>query len=364
MSYKGVDVSYANGSIEWSKACKDVDFAIIRSSYGSESPQQVDSQYYNNANGCIKNSVPFGTYHFAYFTGVDKAKDEADFAVKMADKYKSYVKFIALDIEEDSERYARQCGASPDWRKCAEAFFERVKKAGYVPVLYANQSWLLNKLGVDAMKKYKLWLAAPDSSESIPKRYDSVIWQYSWNGDVGGIRGDVDMNICFEPSLFSGKSEQSATKTEQNKTKPDEISQETSSSKVDFKVKITSSNGVNIRSGASTSYKILGAVPYGCEVRISRQTSGGGYSWGLTTYNGIKGWIALDFTKRVGASGIKVGSTVRVKNGALVYGTNTPLSSWVYNSSFKVMEVSGDRVVIGIDGNVTAAVSKDELIVI
>ena len=271
------------------------------------------------------------------------------------------MKFIALDIEEDSERYARQCGASPDWRKCAEAFFERVKKAGYVPVLYANQSWLLNKLGVDAMKKYKLWFASPDSSESIPKRYDSVIWQYSWKGDVEGIRGDVDMNICFEPSLFTGKTEQSNSET---KHPADEVGQETSSSKVDFKVKITSSNGVNIRSGASTSYKILGAVPYGCEVRISRQTSGGGYSWGLTTYNGIKGWIALDFTKRVGTSGIKVGSTVRVKSGALVYGTNTPLSSWVYDKSFTVMELNGDRAVIGIGGNVTAAVSKDELIVI
>ena len=53
-----------------------------------------------------------------------------------------------------------------------------------------------------------------------------------------------------------------------------------------------------------------------------------------------------------------------MKSGALVYGTNTPLSSWVYSRNFKVMEVSGDRVVIGIDGNVTAAVSKDELIVI
>ncbi len=133
---------------------------------------------------------------------------------------------------------------------------------------------------------------------------------------------------------------------------------------IDFKVKITSINGVNIRSGASTSYKILGAVPYGCEVRISRQTSGGGYSWGLTTYNGIKGWIALDFTKRVGTSGIKVGSTVRVKSGALVYGTNTPLSSWVYDKSFTVMELNGSRAVIGIDGNVTAAVNKDELIII
>lgn len=536
MTIKGIDVSYANGIIDWNKVKKSgIEYAILRSTFGSESPSQIDSEFFQNAQGCVKNNIPFGVYHFAYFVNEQKATEEANFVIKKANEYKKYVKFIALDVEEDSERYAKNLGYNPDWTKCAVKFMECIKAAGYTPILYANQSWITNKYNYDTIRKYKLWYAAPDATS--PK-YDATIWQYSWKGKVNGITGDVDMNYLYDDNLikssvnnatsnsnnankntndkevflsqaktyigkngdyvcnvklklgtiydwcafavssimndcgFIGKyikqieggagsipresdskygkwfkkydiSPQSSdlilfrynslgytdkyhadhigivesvngntittlegnvdgdnnnwaatsmfkrktrylnnenvyafyrpnwsvgilpNNKEQNNSKKhpsDEISQETSSSKVDFKVKITSSNGVNIRSGASTSYKILGAVPYGCEVRISRQTSGGGYSWGLTTYNGIKGWIALDFTKKVGLSGIKVGSTVRVKSGALVYGTNTPLSSWVYSRNFKVMEVFGDRAVIGIDGSVTAAVNKNDLL--
>lgn len=198
---RGIDVSYANGSIDWSTVSKNsVDFAIIRSSFGSDLPSQIDSFFYQNANGCVKNNIPFGTYHFAYFIDENKARDEADFAIRLANEYKSKVKFIALDIEEDSERYAQRVGANPDWTKCAIAFLERIKTAGYIPVLYSNQSWLQNKLDYKKLNDYKLWYAAPGANS--PK-YSCALWQYSWSGKVNGIYGDVDMNYCYDESLFT-----------------------------------------------------------------------------------------------------------------------------------------------------------------
>lgn len=56
---------------------------------------------------------------------------------------------------------------------------------------------------------------------------------------------------------------------------------------------------------------------------------------------------------------VRKGNIVKVKQGATSYGTNKRLSDWVYNSNFQVLEVSGSRVVIGIDGKVTAAVDKE-----
>ena len=207
---RGIDVSYANGSIDWNTVSKSgVDFAIIRSSFGSDLPSQIDSFFYQNANGCVKNGIPFGIYHFAYFIDENKARDEADFAIRLANEYKSKVKFIALDIEEDSERYAQRVGANPDWTKCAIAFLERIKATGYVPVLYSNQSWLQNKLDYKKLNTYKLWYAAPGASS--PK-YSCVLWQYSWSVKVNGIYGDVDMNYCYDESLFT------VGKTDSNKT--------------------------------------------------------------------------------------------------------------------------------------------------
>ena len=62
-----------------------------------------------------------------------------------------------------------------------------------------------------------------------------------------------------------------------------------------------------------------------------------------------------------GETGIKVGDTVRVKSGAKTYDGKTQLADFVFRQEYKVMEVSGDRVVIGRGGIVTAAVSMDDL---
>ena len=73
-----------------------------------------------------------------------------------------------------------------------------------------------------------------------------------------------------------------------------------SSVKTNYRVKVLARDGVNIRQGAGTSYRILGTVPLGTVLNVSRYTSGGNHKWGLIEYNGVKGWIALTYTINVG----------------------------------------------------------------
>lgn len=100
----------------------------------------------------------------------------------------------------------------------------------------------------------------------------------------------------------STKTDSKPAKDQKGKsTKPqpsEQISQLYSSQVVNFDVTVTADDGVNIRSGAGTVYKILSAVPCGSTVHISRMTSDTKYSWGLTEYDGTKGWIALNFTQK------------------------------------------------------------------
>ena len=141
---KGIDVSYANRSIDWGEVKKSgIEFAIIRSTFGSESESQIDSQYFQNTQGCVKNNIPFATYHFAYFVNEQTAKAEADFAINKANEYKDYIKFIVLDVEEDSVRYAKNMGYNPDWTACSVAFMEKIRAAGYIPVRQLGERWQL-----------------------------------------------------------------------------------------------------------------------------------------------------------------------------------------------------------------------------
>lgn len=72
-----------------------------------------------------------------------------------------------------------------------------------------------------------------------------------------------------------------------------------SAAKVNYTVKVTASDGLNLRVGPATSYSKIGAVPCGEKLTITRQTSGGGYSWGLTVYGSKNGWVALNYTQKV-----------------------------------------------------------------
>ena len=213
---KAIDVSDYQGAIDWGKVkAAGIDYAIIKSSLGSDLPSQVDAFFHQNVKACIKNNIAFGTYHFAYFVNEQKAKEEADFACRLAEEYKQYVKFIALDIEEDTERYAKSMKYAPNWTKCCLAFLERVKSKGFTPVLYSNQSWLENKLDKSKFSKYKLWYAAYGASK--PK-YSCAVWQYSDGEKVNGISGKVDMNYVYDESLFKAGTKSPTKPVKQTKT--------------------------------------------------------------------------------------------------------------------------------------------------
>ena len=87
----------------------------------------------------------------------------------------------------------------------------------------------------------------------------------------------------------------STTTSTKNQVKIYQLNQ---SVKVDYSVVVTAGDGLNIRQGAGTSFDILGEVPFGTVLRVTHWTSGGEYKWGLIEYDGVLGWIALDYTRK------------------------------------------------------------------
>ena len=51
------------------------------------------------------------------------------------------------------------------------------------------------KLDLRALTDYDFWLAEYNDTPSF--YYDYEMWQYTAEGSVPGIAGDVDLNICF-----------------------------------------------------------------------------------------------------------------------------------------------------------------------
>lgn len=74
-------------------------------------------------------------------------------------------------------------------------------------------------------------------------------------------------------------------------------------------------------------------------------------------------YIAEKVNAALKSNAIKVGSVVKLKQGAKTY-DGVGLASFVYNRNHKVKEIKGNRVVITYDGIVVAAVKLSDLIYI
>ena len=192
MKEKLIDVSTWNGNIDWDKVYKSgVRYAMIRSSFGIENPNQIDNKFVRNITNAVKCGVKCGVYHYSYARSATEARHEAEFCLKTIKGYKLELP-VAFDIEDSSQ-------TSLGRRVCTDmviAFCDTIKKAGYKAMLYCNPNWLQNYLYKNELiGKYDIWLA--NWGVSSPS-YDCAIWQYSENGSVSGISGSVDMNWIFK----------------------------------------------------------------------------------------------------------------------------------------------------------------------
>lgn len=188
--YKGIDVSYAQGKVDWAKIKNKIDFAIIRCGFGSDYKSQDDAQWLNNVKGCEENGIPYGVYLFSYATTVEKAKSEAKHALRLLEGHTpSLPIFYDLEISD-----IRNLGKAKIL-ELAKTFCYEIEKAGYVYGTYCNTDWYNNVLTDKWYDTKVKWLAQYFDKVTYKGEYD--IWQYTDEGKLDGVNGKVDMNFCY-----------------------------------------------------------------------------------------------------------------------------------------------------------------------
>lgn len=195
---KLIDVSSHQGKIDWKTVKKHIDGVIIRCGYGSDKTKQDDKQFKENIEACIANEIPFGIYIYSYAKSINAAKSEAAHVLRLLEPYKGKLSYpVYLDLEE--------AGTEKGAVERAIVFGDIIEKAGYWCGIYANQHWWRSYLK-DDLDRFTKWVAkySENKPTGISGTYD--IWQYSSSGSVPGIKGRVDMNICYRdfPSVICG----------------------------------------------------------------------------------------------------------------------------------------------------------------
>ena len=160
-----------------------------------------DSKFEYNIKNALANGINCGVYFFSQTVNEAEAIEEADFVINAIKKYN--ITYPVVIDSEDSNilKTGRADKLSVEMRtKVCKAFCERVKNRGYEPMVYASKYWFYDNLNVKELSNYKTWVAhylndAP--SKKTDYKYQYYMWQYTSNGHINGINGDVDLNLQF-----------------------------------------------------------------------------------------------------------------------------------------------------------------------
>lgn len=198
-SKKGIDVSKHQGRIDWEKVADDgVEYAFIRVGYrgSSEGALLEDDYFEENIEGALDNGIEVGIYFYTQALNEEEAIEEAEFVLELIEDY-DVTYPVVFDIEEPTSNSARTAKMTKEeYTKATLAFCQTIKEAGYEPMIYGNLKTFLIMLDMEQIEEYEKWFAYYNEQVYFP--YEFAIWQYSSEGSVNGISGDVDMNVCMK----------------------------------------------------------------------------------------------------------------------------------------------------------------------
>lgn len=204
--HHGVDVSEHQGKINWTKAKKDgVEYAIIRVGCRRlmSGEFKEDDWFYQNMEGALAAGIKVGVYFYSGAISQKEAVEEADYVLSRIAGYKVELP-VFFDIEYHSG--ARITKALKNKRGKATniciAFMDRIKEAGYTPMVYTYRNLMNNYLYPGKLSGYGIWIA--DYNTQCKFAYPYVSWQYTSSGKVNGIPGRADCNFWYDDGTYFG----------------------------------------------------------------------------------------------------------------------------------------------------------------
>ena len=285
-----IDVSEFQGNIDW-KAVADsgIDFAMIRVGYrgmkNGEIKEDACAKY--NLQEASKNGLKIGAYFFSTAVTEEEAKEEAEWTKNLLSGYPVTYP-VAYNCEGFQNPSSRQFELSVEERtKLADAFLKSIEEGSYTGMFYAaknelddNNLWNADDLSLN----YRIWVAQY-SDQTWPEKTksdytgDHVMWQYTNQGKLDGIKGAVDFNVAY----FGYSQSQQAV--DENGAEQVEANVEVGVNFTEVEEQVTAKDEVNLRSTMEqgSDDNIVGSMKNG---ETAVRTGVGNNGWSRIIYNG------------------------------------------------------------------------------
>jgi len=200
VSTYGIDVSQWQGTIDWQAVADDgVQFAIIRLGfrYAASGEIDVDEAFATNMAGAEEAGMERGVYFFSQAVSTEEAIEEAEFVLEqLGGATLEYP--VVFDFEDIYDDGRASAVTTDELTQIATAFCEVIAAAGYQPAIYVSTT-NTHLIDVDALGTWPIWYATGGNVPEVD--YTVALWQFSETGRVGGIDGDVDLDLSLAGAL-------------------------------------------------------------------------------------------------------------------------------------------------------------------
>lgn len=187
---KGIDISQYQPTVDFQALKTQIDFVIIRASYGTG---YIDKSFYSHQSNIRQNGFLCGYYHYSY-PQYNQPEAEADWFLQAVGPLQDG-EILFLDFEE------KYNGNRVDWCK---RFLDRIAQNlnGYKGFIYLNKSLASGSDWSPVINAgYGLWLAEYDNDPvnlNFASQWPVVHFkQYTDAGVVPGIATKVDCDIFW-----------------------------------------------------------------------------------------------------------------------------------------------------------------------
>lgn len=195
MSLTGIDVSSYQGTINWWTVKQNgIDFAILKVIRKDLNP---DKKFEENWKNCEEYGMKVqGVYNYSYATTVAKARSNAKRVLTILGDRKP---MVWMDVEDDVMK-----NLGKNLIAIINAYGKVITDAGLPFGVYTGESFYKTYIKPYGGVNYPMWIARYGKNNGKcdvkyqPQVPNMVGWQYTSKGRVGGIDGNVDMNVWYK----------------------------------------------------------------------------------------------------------------------------------------------------------------------
>lgn len=194
--YRGIDISEFQGEIDFEEVRRSgIEAVYIRVGAG----EYTDEYFAENYEHAKAAGLKIGFYHYVTARSVDEGRRQARFFASLAAGREPDMR-LAMDFEYFGSLSVSQINA------ISEAYLDELTAlTRREAVIYSDLSNARNIFSRALAEKYPLWAAqyGADEPSANGKWREWVGFQYTDEGKVGGIYGNVDRNIFTEGIFLS-----------------------------------------------------------------------------------------------------------------------------------------------------------------